>query len=84
MEVLCDTYGLKYRDITQTLDFDIMVYDSSVIASPKTRTSTSIAVHWYDGTWIDSQTLLCRLKQNIKKNHPKVYRLLRGLCEDLI
>lgn len=73
--VLYEDYGLKYRDMDQNIRCDAMVYHSSVIASPKSADKQSVAIHWFDNSWIHikrpfwEECIGC-----VRKNLPNVYR----------
>lgn len=78
MMVLHDSFGVKFIDTIQKTG-DFTVYDSTVIASPITQNENSIAIHWYDQTWVENTTLLSRLRKTIKSKFPKMTRKLYSL-----
>lgn len=73
MRFLCDEYNAKFVDTTQRLNGNITLYDSSVFATRKTRNKNTVAVHWFDQSWMDN-TLLMRLKKFIKYRLFFLYR----------
>lgn len=78
MMVLHDSFGVKFIDTVQEIG-DFTVYDSTVIASPITKNENSIAIHWYDQTWVENTTLFSRLRKIIKSKFPKINRMLYNL-----
>ena len=77
IESLCDAFDLKYRDQPQLLRGDTMIYSSNVISTRETRTPESIALHWFDGSWIiDKGPLKQRLSAALKKKFPRLFRFL--------
>lgn len=66
--LLADNYGAKYIDATQKLVIagGVTLYDSSIFSTRKTRSKTTVAIHWYDQTWQEN-TLAHRIKKIIKK-----------------
>lgn len=59
-------FGFKFKDLTQHLECNITIYDSSVYAAPSTKNSKSYIVHWYDQSWQDLKGI-SSLKRAIKK-----------------
>lgn len=81
MDVLHDKFGLKFLDKDQNVYNDVLVYKSAVIASPKTRTKESIAVHWFDGTWASHKKSFASMVKNFLKAHCfVVFNYLRRIC----
>lgn len=78
MMILHDSFGLKFYDITQQTK-EYTVYESLIIASPITKNKNSIAIHWLDQTWVESNQILKKIKKAIKAKHPKLYRRLYSL-----
>lgn len=75
MNVLHNEFNVKYLDKSQTLN-DIIIYNSTVIASPITKNERSIAIHWFDQTWVKSNGVLSKVKKYFKTNFPKCYHFL--------
>ena len=50
MQTLHDSYKLKYKDLTQQLDENILIYNSEIISINKFISTKSVVVHWYDQT----------------------------------
>lgn len=78
MMILHDSFGLKFYDITQQTK-EYTIYESSIIASPITKNKNSIAIHWLDQTWVESNQILKKIKKAIKAKYPKLYRMLYSL-----
>jgi len=70
MRILHERYGLKYKDLTQKLDDNILIYNSEIISTKCSQSSKSVAIHWYDQTWNRKNKLI----ELLKINHPKLYR----------
>lgn len=68
-------WGAIYRDETQELKDGIILYNSSVLATRKTKTSDSYAIHWFDQSWNDAGGFLMKIKKSIKKHLYFLYRL---------
>lgn len=75
MNVLHNEFNVKYLDKTQTLN-DIIIYECTIIASPITKNKESIAIHWFDQSWVKSNNILNKAKNYFKTNFPKCYHLL--------
>lgn len=61
-----EKYGLKYKNISQHIDQNIVVYDNKVFASILVATKNSIAVHYCAGSWVD-RSFINKIKRNIYK-----------------
>lgn len=81
MQALNKKYGLKYRDVTQKLDNDILIFNSEIISTKQSLSPASVIVHWYDQTWNAKNTFAGKAKNAIKKNHPWLYRQLYYLSK---
>ena len=78
MDVLHDDFELKYIDENQIKSNDICVYNSSIIASPKTRTKDSLAIHWFEQSWASEKSTLKEiLKSFLKTKLFFLYKYLR-------
>lgn len=70
-------FGAVYRDKEQFLDaIDLHLYDSSVFATRKSKTSDSYLIHWFDQSWKPNTSFKMRLKKIFKN---KFYWLFRRL-----
>lgn len=66
-------HGFKYCDMSQLLDNNMMIYDSSVLAGdPRTRTSESYIVHYCDNSWMEQESFWRKIKLLIK--HSRWYK----------
>ena len=82
MNVLHDGFNIKYVDKTQSPEnTDMILYDSTVIASPVTKNKDSVAIHWYDQSWTNKGTL-GQLKSTIKISCPRLYHFLYNLMNN--
>lgn len=73
--ILHKDYGLKFLDKTQRLKNGILIYDSSVYATRKTKTKDSYLIHWFDQTWRADASIKMRVKTFIKQKFYWLYRL---------
>ena len=76
MEVLHKLHGLKYIDKTQNLNNNILIYNSEIISTKSSLSSTSLIIHWYDQTWNTKSRLIEKLEKLIKIRFPRLYRTL--------
>lgn len=70
-------YGAIYRDENQYLkDIDLMLYNSSVFATRKSKNRESYLVHWFDQSWSPAKTFKQRIIKFIKE---KLFFLFRKI-----
>lgn len=74
MDVLMDFFCAKPADEDQCLKDDVVLYNSRVFATRKTKDRSSFIVHWFDQSWTDSNGLVSKMKKYIKKNLYFIYR----------
>lgn len=67
-------FGFAFKDETQILDSGILIYDSSVYATRKTRNKNTFVIHWFDQSWQDSHNVMFMLKRMIKKHFYFLFR----------
>lgn len=67
-------FKFLFKDETQKLIPNILIYDSSVYASRKTRNKNSYLIHWFDQTWSNKKGIKERIKKFIKQYLYFVYR----------
>lgn len=60
-------FGFIFKDATQKLSSSILIYDSSVYASRKTKNNDSYLIHWFDQSWKENNNITFLLKKIIKK-----------------
>lgn len=66
--------GGVFRDRFQTLKPDIIVYDSSVYATRKTKNDETYLVHWFDQSWKKDKNPSALIKRWIKRYLYFIYR----------
>lgn len=74
MWLLNSEFGAKFRDETQLLCDDMMIYNGRVFATRKTKCSETYAIHWYDQSWKEDKGFQ-KIKKTIKKYLFFLYRL---------
>lgn len=74
MSVLIDSFGYNQQNETQHLKDDIVVYDSSVFATRKSKTEDSYLIHWFDQSWVENTSLKAKIKRFIKSKLYFIYR----------
>ena len=74
MSVFIDHFGAVPDDRTQMLHDDIMLYDSHVFATRKSKTRDSYVVHWFDQSWTDAHGIVPLLKRFVKEHLYFIYR----------
>ena len=67
-------YGFKYRDFTQLLKSDIKIYDTTILSTRLTKTKNTIAIHWFDQTWIPNIIISMKIKAFVKRYLYFIYR----------
>lgn len=74
MRCACSWGGFAYRDRDQySQEKDMLIYDSSVFATRKSKSKRTVAIHWFDQSWV-SGGFLFRIKRFIKKYLYFIYR----------
>lgn len=61
-----EKYGFKYIDKEQHLSEGIQIYDSSVFANYHKATSSSVVIHYCNGSWLE-QSLFKKIKFRLSK-----------------
>lgn len=70
-------FGAVYRDKEQRLDtINLHLYDSSIFATRKSKTSDSYLIHWFDQSWKPNISLKVWFKKFLKS---KFYWVIRKL-----
>ncbi len=64
----------RFRDETQHLDGDIVIYNSHIYTMRDSLTRESVAIHWYDQSWMNYNTLSEKLRRFIRL---RLYFLIR-------
>lgn len=68
-------YGFVYVDKLQHCEPNITIYDSSVIATRKSRNSNTVVMHWFDQSWKPDGGVRMKVKKFIKRYLYKLYRM---------
>lgn len=74
MQILKNKYNIIYRDVTQHLNDDIKIYDSSVFATRKSKNNNSYLIHWFDQSWRTDCGFSMKLKKFVKKHMFFIFR----------
>lgn len=74
MTLMMKYYDVKQHDVTQFLKDNIVLYNSSVYATRKSKTKDSYLVHWFDQSWVDNN-IITMFKKFIKQRLYFLYRL---------
>lgn len=74
MTIMMDYYNIELKDETQYLNNNIVIYNSAVFASRKSKNSNSYLIHWFDQSWVDDIGIF-KIKKLIKKYLFFLYRL---------
>ena len=67
-------WGAVYRDETQRLKDNTILYKSNIFATRKSKDQDSILIHWFDQSWDNRGGLKMKIKKFIKS---KLYWLYR-------
>lgn len=67
MDVLISFLGANPIDKDQILKDDIMLYNSSLYATRKSKSKDSYIIHWLDQSWSDAHGAIPKIKKFIKK-----------------
>lgn len=70
------SFGFIFKDETQYLNPDIVIYKSNIFATRKTQDKESCLIHWFDQSWVTDSSLKGRIKRIIKKHLFPLYRFL--------
>ena len=76
-KILHKDYGLKFLDKTQRLKDGILIYDSSVYATKKTKNKDSYLIHWFDQTWKSGDNFKERLRTFLRIKMFWLFKTLR-------
>ena len=60
-------FGFVFKDETQCLEPNIIIYNSSVYATRKTKNNGTYLIHWFDQSWKENNNITFLLKKIIKK-----------------
>lgn len=57
LALMGEKYGFKYHNVEQELDEGIHIYDTSVFSDFYNATSSSVAIHYCEGSWVKKSGL---------------------------
>lgn len=67
-------FGFKYRDYNQELLCGVKIYNTNILATRKTKNRETIAIHWFDQSWMPDLAIKMKIKKAIKKYLYFLYR----------
>ena len=74
MSLLIDEYGAQLKDEAQLLKDNIVLHDSTIYASRKSKNKNSYLIHWLDQTWKVNDGIIIILKKFVKRYLFFLYR----------
>lgn len=70
-------FGFIFKDETQKLEKDIIIFKSNIFATPMTKDVETYIIHWYDQSWKETKGLKDKLKKKIKKHLYFLFRKIK-------